>query len=293
MNTAAITVFQIHYRPEQSASLDPVFIPVDNAGVDDPTLELGVIKRLHQQNAAGDATYWGAVSWKFTQKTGLTGQELLEHIQSHPGYDVYHTNPSPELEALFHNMWMHGQTCHPEFLTLVDAVFTKAGLNTSVCRLLQPAETFSSANFAIATPAFWGAYVHFVDNVMQPALSDPTLREQLLSTQADPHRVHAGACYIPFIIERLFGLFLSTQAGRQFKIHKYPAPVPSARLTAHHHRLREMKDVACTTRSEWLANCWMGYRNMLLLNQRGADWARQHLPSITPASIEFGDTETP
>lgn len=291
MKNGMIKVFQIHYMPEQADCLDPSFLPFDNAASTDPSLEFGVTKQLHQSQIVGDAALWGTVSWKFQQKTGMTGQYLLDYLISHPGYDVYHCNPNPELEALYQNMWMHAQTCHPRFLELVRSVFELGGLDPAVCHFLQPAKAFSSANYTVATPAYWAAYVGFIDRVLQPAMSDAVLREQLLSQRADPANLHRGACYLPFVIERLFGVFLTSAEGRKFRTHKYPLPAAEARLTAHHHRLREMKDVAWTTRSEWLGYCWMGYRNMFLQNQLGADWARRHLAEITPSSIRFDEFE--
>jgi len=289
MKAQDIRVFQIHYKPEQLASLDPAFVPFDNAGVNDPFLEFGVFKRLHASPSVDGAALWGAFSWKFGQKTGMTGAELFDQIESEPGFDLYYSNYSPEIEALFQNLWMHGQTTHPGFIKLVQAVFRKAGLNPALCFQIDGVSAFATANFFVATPSFWQGYIAFVDSVMQPALADPVLREQLLSGMADPKAIHVGACYVPFVVERLFGVYLQTEEGRRFKSKKYSVPAMEARLTPHHHLLRQMKEVAWSTRSPWLMNCWYGYRNLYLESKRGEAWAREHLHDITPAQLIFTD----
>lgn len=293
MTQQHIKVFQIYYRQEQLHRLDPAFVPHDNGGVNDPFLEYGVIKHLHLAKAAGDAELWGTVSWKFHQKTGMAGQELMDYVDAHPGYDVYYSNPSPEIESLFQNMWMHGQTTHPGFVELVQDVFSNAGLDPADCQRILPSVAFSTANYTVATPDFWADYVSFVDSVMQPAMADPQLRERLLSTGADPNAVHVGACYVPFIVERLFGAFLYTETGRRYRITKYPVPQSEAKLSVHLRRLREMKDIAWNTQSQWLASCWVSYRNLLLHSGRGTHWASEHLRDITPNTIEFGEFPVP
>lgn len=39
--------------------------------------------------------------------------------------------------------------------------------------------------------------------------------------RVDPRGLHAGARYVPFVVERLLGLFFYTEAGRRYRIIKY------------------------------------------------------------------------
>lgn len=289
MNTEAIKIFQIYYRVDQLSEIDAAFEPLDNTGTVDPFLEYGVFKRIHESSAQAEARLWGAVSWKFKQKTGLSGANLLGILESNPGFDVYYCNPSADIEGLFQNMWMHGQTTHPGFLDLVKDVFKEAGLDASVCSKLLPGRAFASANYMIGTPAFWSAYLRFVDRIMQPALANPSLRDRLLSLRADPRAVHFGACYVPFVVERLFGMFIDSEEGRALKAYKYALPEVEAKLSPHVRLLREMREAAYLSRSAWLAGCWLGYRSMFFQNTRGKEWAKEHLPQITPPTIEFGE----
>jgi hypothetical protein len=282
---ADIQIHQIYYKTEQRLHLDPLFSPYDNAGVNDPILEYGVIRKLHK--AGQNAKLWGAMSWKFNQKTKISGQRLFDYIEAHSGFDIYYCNPNPEIEAIFQNMWMHGNTTHPGFLGLVRDVFAHVGLETQQLVSMQPSAAYSTANFIVATSDFWESYTRFMDRITGAALAEPNLRDRLLSADADPKGVHAGACYLPFLVERLFGVFLESQEGQAFKACKYHLPEVESKLSQHHRRLREMKDVAWTTRSVWLADCWMQYRNLFLNSGRGAEWSRAHLPDLTPSKIQF------
>ena len=287
MSSAEVKVFQIHYLPEQVAELDPAFQALDNAGQNDPFFEFSVFKRLSGSPATRGADLWGAFSWKFGQKTGLTGAQLLAFIAENPGRDVYYCNHLPELEALFQNLWMHGETRHPGLLDVAQAVFVKAGLDPQLCHQVAPADLFATANFFVATPRFWAAYLAFVESVVQPALADPDLGPRVLSNRADPKGIHVGASYLPFIIERLFGAFLETDEGRSFSSMQYPVAAEKYRLNPHLRRLHQMKQAAWQTRSGWMMQCWMGYRNLYLELMNGAEWAASHLPGISSEPISF------
>jgi hypothetical protein len=91
---------------------------------------------------------------------------------------------------------------------------------------------------------------------------------------------------VPFIVERLLGLFLRTE-GRDLKAFKYSLPGLERELNVHTKLLREMKDVAHKTKSPWLAACWVNYRNLYLSQTNGAEWCKRYLRNITPTEVKF------
>jgi hypothetical protein len=106
------------------------------------------------------------------------------------------------------------------------------------------------------------------------------------SSMGDPRNLHAGASYWPFIVERLLPLYLRGP-GATLKVHKISLPGAESRLNSHLKRLREMKDVAHRSRSQWLYSCWLHYRNLYLLQAAGRDWCTRYLPQLSPTSINF------
>ncbi|MCX7143133.1 MAG: hypothetical protein NT123_19150 [Proteobacteria bacterium] len=283
----AVRVFQIFYDAQQRPLLDPAFEPYDNRGYLHPLLEFNVFRKLARTPQAKNARLWGALSWKFQQKTGISGMELLRLIDANPGYDVYYCNPHPDTESLYPNLWMQGETSHPNFLLLCTEFFQAAGLPTGVLGEIQPSNAFASTNYFIATPKFWERYLAFVEGAIARAEGrlSPTARKMLYSDAADQRAMHARASYMPHIVERLFSLFLALE-GSGFKAYKYAAN-PRAGAQAHLRLLREMKDVAHRTRSAWLAACWLNYRNLYLASAHDRAWAEKYLKAVTPTQLTF------
>lgn len=289
-----IRIYQIYYHADQMASLDPDFEPYDNIGKSSRLFEFSVFARLAQSKEAGSAKLWGALSWKFRDKAGMTGSELKRAILDNPGYDVYFCNPHARNEALFHNMWLQGETSHPSFMALCAEVFDVAGLPAELLTSLQPSTFFAAANYFVATPTFWKAYITFISRVLVAADKrlSPTTRTILYSPTADQYGVHGEATYIPFLVERLFSVFLATE-GRQFTACKIPGHTQGKEDNVHVKLLSEMKDVACRTKSKWMAACWINYRNLYLSTANGEAWAKKHIKQITPVEIRFASEWSP
>jgi hypothetical protein len=281
-------IHQIYFKADQRPGLDPAFVPLDNAGRDDPLREFAVFERLAAEAAQRQAPLWGALSWRFGQKTGLTGQALLQAIAAQPGQDLYYCNPFPEHEALYANGWQQGVSSHPAFTELCAAVFKAAGVDLAELSAVQHSQAFSACNYFVGSPAFWRAYLPWVRELLDRARAKlpPAVLRVLDSPLSDPRGLHAGSTYWPFIVERLLPLFLR-QAGRGLKVHKLPLPAGEARLNTHLKRLREMKDVAHRSRSQWLYGCWLNYRNLYLLQTAGAEWCKRYLPKISATEVDF------
>lgn len=284
-----LPIFQIYYEPWHIELLDPAFEPFDNSGVVSEYLEFDVFSRLAASPELQSAPLWGALSWRFGEKTGISGDALRDAITANPGFDIYYCNPYPENEALFHNMWLQGETCHPRFLELARAVFAAADLPEDDLIAVEPSAMFSAANYFVGSQKFWSLYLAFVRRVM--GLSDSRLsremRELLHSPEADKRAMHNGATYVVFIIERLLPIFLKT-SGRHLKTFKIALPGKEAELNVHIRLLREMKDVAHKTKSAWLAACWINYRNLYFAQSSSREWCATHLRNVTPTSVRFG-----
>lgn len=282
-------VFQIYYRDEHLDSLDPAFVPYDNRGEHHPLLEFNVFRTILNDGLAGKAGLWGAVSWKFGRKTGLAGDDLIDYVRDNPGYDAYYCNPFPEFEAVYHNLWQQGETAHPGFLDLARRVFQAAGLPLATLDALYPAQFYSAANYIVATPAFWRAYVAFIEDILDriERNGDSHLLGQLHASTADPKGVHSGATYLPFLVERLFAVFLLSDAAAGFRVHKYPVPAKEARLNVHLIILRQQKELLCQHHNAHLAAWWLSHRALYFVTEHGKEWVRRFLPRISPDAVDF------
>ena len=286
--TPAVRIFQIYYEPWQRELLDPNFVALDNGKTTSELMEFAVFERLVKSDYVKDATLWGALSWRFTERTGMTGAELINAIAAQPGKDLYYCDPVPVNEALFHNFWLQGETSHPQFLALCQAIFKVTGLPESELTGLQSSDQFSASNYFVGTSRFWQTYIAWVNQVLSAANKKlpPNVRDLMHSKLADDRDLHKGATYVPFIVERLLPVFLKT-AGKDLAAFKIALPKRDGELNVHLKLLREMKDVAHRTKSAWLAACWVNYRNLYLMQVNGKEWCDKYLRNITPTEITF------
>lgn len=285
---SSLRIFQIYYEPWQKELLDPHFVPLDNGKSRSELLEFSVFDQLLDSKYVEGAALWGALSWRFSEKTGMNGADWIKSIGASPGYDVYYCDPNPQNEALFHNLWMQGETCHPEFLAISRAVFQAADLPVGELIAVLPSDKYSSTNCFVATPQFWAAYLPWVKKVLTLANKKlpPKVRDLLHSAHADDRGLHKGATYVPFIVERLFPVFMNT-AGKQLKGFKIALPERERELNVHLKLLREMKDLAHRTKSVWLVACWVNYRNLYLTQSQKKDWCTKYLAALNPTEIKF------
>ncbi|PUE11056.1 hypothetical protein B9Z51_01625 [Limnohabitans sp. T6-5] len=286
-----IRIFQIYFEGWQRELLDPAFYPLDNSRNSSELMEFNVFEQLQRNAATQGAVLWGALSWRFAEKTGMQGAELVKQIVDHPGYDVYFCNPHPNNEGVYHNMWVQGEVSHPQFLELARLFYAAAGLDDKELIAIEPSSNFSAANYFVASPKFWSLFIPFVKRVLVTADKrlDPKIRDLIHSKVADDKALHAGATYIPFIVERLFMVFMRSE-GKGLKAYKVALPERERELNVHLKLLREMKDVAHKTQSAWLAACWVNYRNLYLSQTNGKAWCEKYLRAITPTEVKFGSS---
>ena len=283
-----LKIFQIYYEAWQKDLLDNAFSAIDNSKFPSELRELDVFLRLADSEHVKGAKLWGALSWRFSEKTGWTGADLIKEINTFPGFDVYFCNPEPDYEALYHNLWLQGAPLHPKFLEVCQVFFKAVGLPLESLTSIEPISATSSANFFIATPQFWSLYLPWVKNLLNTANKKmpADMRDLMHSSAADDKNFHGGATYVPFIVERLLPIFLKT-VGSSLKAHKCNLIEPLKKMDVHLRLLREMKDVAHRTNSPWLAACWVNYRNLYLTQTKGALWCKTYLRQITPEKITF------
>jgi hypothetical protein len=287
---APLRIFQIYYEGWQRELLDPNFIALDNGKTSSELMEFAVFERLAKSDYVKGAQLWGALSWRFTERTGMSGADWVKAIHDHPGADVYFCDPVPYNEALFHNFWLQGETAHPQFFALCQAIFKVTGLPEEYLTAICPSDQFSASNYFVATPRFWQSYLAWINQVLSVANKKlpPNIRDMMHSKMADDRDLHKGATYAPFIVERLFPVFMKT-AGKGLKGFKIPLPERERELNVHLKLLREIKDVAHRTKSAWLATCWVNYRNLYLTQTKGKEWCTKYLRTITPTEIKFAE----
>jgi hypothetical protein len=205
-----ISIYQIYYKPEQRVQVDPAFIAYDNTSNTDPQLrEYPIFLQGYDVACKNKDDYWGFLSLKFSQKTGVTGEKFKQFIERNPGYDCYFINPCVVMDTLFENVWTHGEMWHPGLTNLTNSIFEKSvGYNTlKVDRYKMDYNSFAFCNYFVGNKYFWDTYLAFIKAFLNAAETDPQLKQKLYGGNAQYNLDHSLSFY-PFIIERLFSTFL-------------------------------------------------------------------------------------
>jgi hypothetical protein len=281
-------VFQVFHEGWQKELLDPAFVALDQSRKGSELPELALPQALLQHKAIEGVRLWGLVSWRFTQTTGLSGQDLLRALEPHGEADVCHLHAAPEQEGLFHNAWVQAETEHPGLLEIARALLKAAELPTEDLGALQHAQDYAPGTVVIGTRDFWLGYVAFLQRLVGASKKlEPQAQAQLYANLPHEHGLGGQTSLLGVMLRLVLPLYLKTE-GTAFKAHKLALPAKERALNVHQQLLKEMKDVAHRTHSTWLAACWVNYRNLYLNQTQGKAWCQKHLRNITPTEIRFG-----
>ena len=281
-----LRIFQIYYESWQRDLLDPSFAALDNSGLKSELEEFLVLERLAKSEHVKGAKLWGALSWRFTERTGMKSTDWVAAIQADRGKDVYFCDPAPVNEALYHNLWLQGEIAHPHFLEVCIAFFKATKLPLETLSAIVPGEQYATANYFVGTPRFWELYLPWVTELFKVANKNMPPKERDLMHAKAAEGPHKGMSLMPFILERLFPIFIKT-AGKDLSYKKIALPALDAQLNVHLRLLREAKNLAHSSKSAWLAALWVNYRNLYFIQTNGKDWCAKNLRRITPLDIKF------
>ena len=281
-----LRIFQIYYESWQRDLLDPSFAALDNSGLKSELEEFLVLERLAKSEHVKGAKLWGALSWRFTERTGMKSTDWVAAIQADRGKDVYFCDPAPVNEALYHNLWLQGEIAHPHFLEVCFAFFKATKLPLETLSAIVPGEQYATANYFVGTPRFWELYLPWVTELFKVANKNMPPKERDLMHAKAAEGPHKGMSLMPFILERLFPIFMKT-AGKDLSYKKIALPALDAQLNVHLRLLREAKNLAHSSKSAWLAALWVNYRNLYFIQTNGKDWCAKNLRRITPLDIKF------
>jgi hypothetical protein len=164
MRAGTIKIYQNFFRDDQIAVLDPDFVPHDWRHNPHPEFrETIVFLEAHRLGRYLEAEHVGIVSWKFGQKTGITGRQFREFIERNPGFDVYFINPFPQECHSHFNVWTQGEYNHPGLSELARNLFETAGSKVNLERLgRNDSRTALYCNYWVGNKVFWDAYIAFV-----------------------------------------------------------------------------------------------------------------------------------
>ena len=274
MTTSAnIKIFQIYFKPELKVHCDPAFTPLDNTANPRPDLrEWYVWDKQYEELASSDLDYWGFVSWKFKEKTNLTGEQVFNFINANPGQDAYLLNPCILNEACFANSWEQGDIHHPNISTIGNSFFKKVGYGDIDAKgILLDRNATVFANYIIGSKKFWAKFMEFSRKLFTEAEKDLEFKHQVFGEGLSNYAHDRSLPNFTFLIERLIPTFLELESlsAIGYKHTQDTLPMKYQPYADEIMALSDLKVAINRYNSDELYDIWNFYRHKFLQQNQG------------------------
>jgi len=210
----AVHVHQIlnYYTPREA--LDPGFLVLDNSSNERPDwYEYWPIRKFLLETPLDEDAFYGFLSPKFRLKTNLSAAQVRAFIERAPsGVDVFLFSPSIHNSAYYWNVFEHGESEHPGLAGIAARFFARIDPNSRLDELASDSRNTVHANYFIAKPRFWRAWLE-VNELLFAIAEDPgdALGEELRTPTA--YRGRASVQMKIFLMERTATWLLSRDAS--------------------------------------------------------------------------------
>ena len=219
-----ITLYTNCYTPELLSSMQPGFTPWDNTSNPEPILrEFPVFLQVYEklQNNVDAPRYWGVLSPKFEEKSGISGTEFYDWIKNNPtNADVYFINPKTIAESLYPNVVYHGERWHTNLASLMQRYINLFHPNVDLSSLYMDTNSFAMCNYFVGNSIFWKEYLNFVNTFLHHVSQNELDRKMMFSVSANYNLDHSVP-YYSFVVERLFSVFLRLHPAIRAKSFSY------------------------------------------------------------------------
>lgn len=258
MGRSDIEIRQIFYDAATRAAVRPGFVPLDNRAGRADWYELWPILQFLRGNSLDPDTWYGFVSPKFPDKTGLGWPRMEALLRAHPEAEVALFSPFWSSLAVCPNPWLQGERDHPGLIAATEAFLRSRGDPTRLDALVTHFDTSVNSNYFIARAAFWREWQALAEAYL--AHVEAAATEGLADRAVTGYRPGERVALKVFVQERLVNLLLLQ--GRFAVVRPdYEAEVPMAALGGRawarwlHGRCDDAKRAAVTRpgRALWLA----------------------------------------
>ena len=202
--TRKVTLFQICYDDQSFCNLETGFTPLDNRDGPPEFREIVPIFSYLKENDLEEDEWLGFFSPKFSEKTGLGANDVLDEVRTYGGdHDVILFTSGWTQIAFYQNVWEHGEFCHPGLLGISEELAREAGYALDFDNLISVLDNSVFSHFLVAKKAFWMEWFRIVEVYFHMLIAKDELF--LLRTKHGQDEIEMH----PFIIERVPSLILA------------------------------------------------------------------------------------
>lgn len=240
-STDGFNLYQIFYDDITQDALDPGFIPLDNRANERPDwYEFWVIREFFKNRNFSDQEWYGFVSTKLQQKTGLIYESLRDQLTNHSDVDVVLINSAWEQLAFFENPFQQGDFWHPGLLRTSQKLLNRLGHNIDLNSIVIGDSRFAFSNFILAKGTYWKRWIKLADALFEIAESeDDELGKELRSKVSYGTSSNLVSMKV-FVQERLPAIILLDQGLKTYTVD----------VSLHMPPLGRIFDVDITTRDQ-------------------------------------------
>ena len=219
-----LALHHIGYSDETCAQVPAQFALLDNRANARPDWrEYWPIRHFLLNNTLEDDVFYGFFSPRFTYKTSLGHEHILDFVHQHGAkHDVLIFSPFWDLNSFFINPFQQGEFFHPGLLECLQAFSNESGLKLDVAQHVMHSDNTAFCNYFIAKKAFWLRWLELGEQLFQMAetgegeLADLLEKKTRYSEQFLPQKI--------FVQERLVNLILASNDFRSKAWNMYGLP---------------------------------------------------------------------
>lgn len=201
-------VYQIYYSDETRKSNDSGFLQLDNLGNDRPDWrEYWPIRKYLLENTLDENTFYGFLSPKFKDKTGLSSDQVYEFLEKNKDANVCTFSPFFDQSAIFINVFEQSNAVHPGTINFYKELFGILDLGIDISTMCMHSLNTVYCNYFVAKPAFWRVWFAHCELIFNIAETEKNKLSVDLNATV-PHDYSQAPLKV-FVIERIVSLLLS------------------------------------------------------------------------------------
>lgn len=218
-NKAKVKIYQAYYSEQSRLELDQGFIPFDNLANPRPDWrEYWFMRQYFLNEQLDENTFYGFLSPKFHEKTGLSSQQVYSFIDANADQaDIILFSPFFDQTVMYLNQFQQGVLAHKGIEQCFKMVINKIAPGTDMNDLIMHSGNSVYSNYFVAKPVFWQKWLSICEELFQEAEVGKTLLAQHLNADTT-HENKLLPCK-SFVFERIVSLMLSTQSGWRVKAY--------------------------------------------------------------------------
>jgi len=206
-------IHQIYYDKSTESILEPGFLPLNNISNPRPDwYEFWVILHFLNSYSLEKNCWYGFLSPKYKQKTGLTSENLFDFLTAadQEGHDVAITSPAWDQISFFRNVFEQGEYVHPGLTDLSQNFLSHQKIDLDLRELVSHSQNSVFSNFIIAKSQYWSKWLSLAKDFYNLVESPSNVFAAKANANTSYHSGHFVAPMKTFIQERFPSILLST-----------------------------------------------------------------------------------